>query len=72
MDATMLTLYMYWLTEARQASSPVARRLKQGDPLAPFLFLVAAEGLSGLVRKAEENMCFKGFVVNENLSVLLL
>lgn len=35
------------------------RRLKQGDPLVPFLFLVVAEGLSGLVTKAEEQGCLK-------------
>ena len=31
--------------------------LRQGDPLAPFLFLIAAEGLAGVVRNAaEKNM----------------
>lgn len=49
-----------------------SRGLKQGDPLAPFLFIVAAEGLPGLVRKAESSNLFSGFAVNENLSISLL
>ena len=33
------------------------RGLRQGDPLAPFLFLIVAEGLAGAVRKAiEQNL----------------
>lgn len=49
-----------------------SRGLKKGDPLAPFLFIVAAEGLAGLVRKAEESNCFRGFSVNDNLSISML
>ena len=30
--------------------------LKQGDPLTPFIFLIAAGGLAGVVRQAEEKM----------------
>lgn len=49
-----------------------SRSLKQCAPLAPFLFLVAVEGLVVLIRKAEESRCFNGFLVNENLSISLL
>lgn len=28
--------------------------LRQGDPLAPFLFLLVAEGLGGMVREANK------------------
>lgn len=48
------------------------RGLKQGDPLAPFLFVVVAEGLAGLIKQAEETGCLKGFPVSNDLSVSLL
>jgi hypothetical protein len=41
----------------------IHRGLKQGDPLAPFLFLLVAEGLGGVMRKAVELNLFKGFTV---------
>lgn len=46
--------------------------LKQGDPLAPFLFLIAAEGLAGLVRKGVESGGLSGFPVSDSLSISLL
>jgi hypothetical protein len=41
----------------------IQRGLKQGDPLAPFLFLLVAEGLGGLMKKAVDLNRFRGFRV---------
>jgi len=41
----------------------IQRGLKQWDPLAPFLFLLVVEGLSGLIRSAEERGLYQGFQV---------
>jgi hypothetical protein len=48
----------------------IQRGLKQGDPLAPFLFLLVAEGFAGLMRSAVEKNLFKGFGIGtDGLSV---
>jgi len=39
--------------------------LRQGDPLAPFPFRIAAEGLAGVVRQAEEKMLVESIEVGE-------
>ncbi|XP_068504626.1 uncharacterized protein [Phaseolus vulgaris] len=39
------------------------RGLRQGDPLAPFLFLIVAEGLAGLLRKAVKEDLLSGIKV---------
>ncbi|MCH80733.1 LINE-1 reverse transcriptase like, partial [Trifolium medium] len=44
----------------------IQRGLKQGDPLAPFLFLLVVEGLGGVMRKAVELNLFKGFTVGRD------
>jgi hypothetical protein len=41
----------------------IKRGLKQGDPLAPLLFLLVAEGLGGLMRTAVEKDKFRPFLV---------
>lgn len=51
----------------------IQKGLKQGDPLAPFLFLMVAEGLTGLMRNAVNLGMFKGFKVGsggEKVSIL--
>ncbi|MCH80186.1 LINE-1 reverse transcriptase like, partial [Trifolium medium] len=41
----------------------VGKGLRQGDPLSPFLFLIVAEGLTGLMCKAVDNGFFQGYKV---------
>ena len=42
------------------------RGLRQGDPLALFLFNVVAEGLNGLMRKAKDENMYKAYQVGSN------
>jgi hypothetical protein len=50
----------------------ISRGLKQGDHLAPFLFLLVVEGLTALSKSAISLGYFKGFQVGPEVSVSLL
>nr|KYP44565.1 hypothetical protein KK1_033912 [Cajanus cajan] len=41
--------------------------IRQGDPLAPLLFVLVAEGLTGLVREATKKNLFSGVVVGSHM-----
>ena len=45
---------------------PLGRGLRQGDPLSPFLFLLAAEGFNVLMESLTQNNLFSGFQVGIN------
>ncbi|GLT51328.1 hypothetical protein SLA2020_247510 [Shorea laevis] len=51
----------------------MGKGLRQGDPLSPFLFLMIAEGLNGLVQKAVTEGMFRGVEIGRRgLAVALL
>lgn len=60
------------VNESPTGDFEVVRGLGQGDPLSPFLFVIIAEGLSGLVKKATEIGEFQGFLIQDSFRVELL
>jgi hypothetical protein len=47
----------------------INRVLKQGDPLAHFLFLLVAEGLGSLIHRVVSLGFFQGFKVNSGVTI---
>ena len=45
---------------------PLQKELRQGDPLSPFLFLLAAEGLNVLMKAMVEANIFTGYSIGAN------
>ena len=45
----------------------VSRRIIQGDPLSPFLFIIAAEGLGRMLKKLPIENKIRGLFLNADL-----
>lgn len=52
--------YSVCLNESLRPVFSPSKGLRQGDPLSPFLFFICNEGLSSLIRLAQEEGCFNG------------
>ncbi|WMV59186.1 hypothetical protein MTR67_052571 [Solanum verrucosum] len=49
------------------ATNPEEAGLRQGDPLSPFLFIIAMDGLSDMLKTARENLWLKGFKISNRV-----
>lgn len=51
---------------------PLERGLRQGDPLFPFLFIIAVEAFNVMMLEARDNGVLKAFKVGSEYSYLTL
>ena len=68
MKYVVLTTFSVIINGQPSWSFTPSRGLRQGDPLSPFLFLLCAEGLSTLLRNAEEKKLIHGVKIGRRVS----
>ena len=62
METVCTTTYLVLINGKPKGFVTPTRGIKQGDPLSPYLFLFCAEGLSAMIRKAEEARNLQGIL----------
>ncbi|GAU30676.1 hypothetical protein TSUD_39000 [Trifolium subterraneum] len=73
MRACIFQSFMFVLVNGSPTKDfDVSKGLRQGDPLSPFLFLIVAEGLTGMVRRAVELGKFQGYKLSDSIQFHIL
>ena len=62
--------YRVWFNSVETDTITPTRGLRQGDPLPPYLFLLVAEGISCMLKGAEERGDLKGVRVCREAPVI--
>ena len=62
METVCTTTYLVLINGKSKGFVTPTKGIKQGDPLSPYLFLFCAEGLSAMIRKAEEARNLQGIL----------
>lgn len=62
-----IVLCLFWLMVVLPRVSLLVKGLRKGNPLSHFLFVLAMDGITCLMKKAMDLNEFRGLQVNENV-----